>query len=337
VESFNSAAVKMFGYSAEEVLGKPVKLLLPPPLISADKDGISDEAEDDYLGLASQAGGRREVIGQHKSGTLFPVELAISSTVVAGTSIITAVVHDITERRKIEENLRRSNKDLEQFAYIASHDLKEPLRMISSYLQLLDRRYRETLDDNAKQYIHYAVDGALRLRTLIDDLLEFSRVGTNGGTWSIVDVAVVLKQTCETLQLVMQEAGAEISHGELPLIYADEGQCRLVMQNLIANAMKFRREVAPHVEFWCLTVEDNGIGIERQYFERVFVIFQRLHAREQYEGTGMGLAICKKIVERHGGSIWLESELGQGTRFHFTMPAVRESCEAPMTQREHET
>lgn len=328
IQSFNRAAVRMFGYDAEEIIGQSVKRLLPGQSEGQDtNDGISwwEQA------AAETDGHPREVNGIHKDGTVFPVELAVSVTHVSGSAIYTCIVHDITERRKMEEDLRRSNQDLEQFAYIASHDLKEPLRMISSYLQLLGRRHGDQLEPDARQYIGFAVDGALRLRRLIDDLLEFSRVGTRGREFQPVDTGLVLEQVLSALQLAISEAGVEVILGKMPAVAGDPVQLGQLFQNLIANAVKFRSEKKPRIEvgacrdgdFWEFSLRDNGIGIEDKFFEKVFIIFQRLHSREKYEGTGIGLALCKKIVERHGGSIWLKSKPGVGTTFFFTLPALQ--------------
>jgi signal transduction histidine kinase len=227
------------------------------------------------------------------------------------------------------QELTRSNVELEQFAYVASHDLQEPLRMVRSYLQLLERRYKGRLDENADEFIHFAVDGATRMQGLINDLLEYSRVGTHGKPFESTDCNVVLEKALMNLQIAIEEADAEITHDDLPTVMGDQVQLAQLLQNLIGNSIKFRQEHTQsqiHVGIgrrdgeWLFSVEDNGIGIDSQYFERVFQIFQRLHSSEEYEGTGIGLAVCKKIVERHGGRIWVESEPGQGSTFYFTVP-----------------
>ncbi len=235
---------------------------------------------------------------------------------------------EIDERKKAEKELQRSNSELEQFAYVASHDLQEPLRMISSYTQLLADRYKDKLDDKANLFIHYAVDGAIRMQALINDLLAYSRIGTKGKTLEPVDTHVVLGEAVNVLRMSINEAKAIITNEELPEVRADASQLVLLFQNLIGNALKFRGKGYPHVQIsakdngaeWQFSVKDNDIGIDPQFADKIFVIFQRLHTKEEYPGSGMGLAICKKIVERHGGRIWFESELDKGATFYFTIP-----------------
>ena len=249
-------------------------------------------------------------------------------------SIVGTVV-DITERKKAEERLalamnelQRSNKELEQFAYVASHDLQEPLRMVASYTQLLAERYENQLDDKAKKFIHYAVDGAVRMQLLINDLLAFSRIETKGKPLESVDAHTVLGEAINNLKMNIEETKTVITNDELPMVRADASQLAQLFQNLIGNAIKFRSAEHPYVHIsasdkgreWLFSVRDNGIGIDPQYAGKVFVIFQRLHTKEEYPGSGIGLAICKKIVERHGGRIWFESEPGKGTTFFFTIP-----------------
>lgn len=231
--------------------------------------------------------------------------------------------------RKVEE-LARSNADLEQFAYVASHDLQEPLRMVAAYTQLLAERYRGKLDENADKFIGYASEGAVRMQSLIQDLLALSRVGRNGS--GRVDCNAAMEEVLMTLGPAIQESGAVVTHGKLPEVWANRSQMAQVFQNLIGNAIKFRGKEPPVIsvqaekagQHWLFSVSDNGIGIAPEYAENIFVVFQRLHARTEYPGNGIGLAICKKIVERNGGKIWVEAQTGHGSVFKFTMP-----CDGP--------
>ena len=232
------------------------------------------------------------------------------------------------ENRRTHEELTRSNRDLEQFAYVASHDLQEPLRMVATYTQLLAERYEGRLDENADKYIHYAVDGVLRMQTLVKDLLAFSRVGRRQEAPQDIDSNLVVQSVIANLQAAIQESGAHVSYHDLPLLLADHSELLQLFQNLIGNAIKFRRTEGPEVRItatkkkkeWLFSVEDNGIGIAPQHVDDVFVIFKRLHTREEYPGSGIGLAICKKIVERNQGHIWVESQPGHGSAFRFTWP-----------------
>jgi signal transduction histidine kinase len=232
----------------------------------------------------------------------------------------------VLEERSIE--LARSNAELEQFAYVASHDLQEPLRMVASYMQLIERRYKGELDADANEFIGYAVDGAKRMQALIGDLLAYSRAGTHAHPFQPTDSAAVLAAVKRNLRLALDESGARITHGALPVVLADASQLTQVLQNLIANAVKFRGQAPPEIDIqceaagraWRFSVRDNGIGIAPEYFERIFVLFQRLHGWRDYPGTGIGLAICKKIIERHGGDISVQSAPGKGSTFTFTLP-----------------
>jgi PAS domain S-box-containing protein len=241
---------------------------------------------------------------------------------------IDGVFTDFTEPKRVQEELERSNKELEQFAYVASHDLQEPLRMISSFTQLLARRYKDKLDAEANEFIDYAVDGANRMQRLINDLLIYSRVGSKGKPFAATDLNTIMGQVLVILNPVIEENHAIITNNELPTASVDESQMVQLFQNLIGNAIKFRSMEPPliHVSVnendreWTFGIKDNGIGIDLQYKERIFGVFQRLHSKEEYPGTGIGLAICKKIVERHGGRIWIESTPGKGSAFYFTLP-----------------
>jgi light-regulated signal transduction histidine kinase (bacteriophytochrome) len=272
-----------------------------------------------------------------RDGRVIPVEA--HSVVIyneAGLRIgMRGVTMDISQRRRAQdalelyaEQLRRSNEELQQFAYVTSHDLQEPLRAITSYLQLIEERYRHQLDKDAKEFIDFAVEGAKRMKMLISDLLAYSRIDTHGKALEETDSQKVLDSVLGSFQLLIAENAITIRCDPMPQLLADKIQLTQLFQNLISNAIKFRGESPPELHIgakrqgdsWLFSVSDNGIGIEQKYMTRIFELFQRLHAREEYEGTGIGLAICKKVVERHGGHIWVESEVGKGTTFYFTIP-----------------
>jgi two-component system sensor histidine kinase/response regulator len=238
---------------------------------------------------------------------------------------------EIAVRAETQAALQRSNTEFEQLAYVASHDMQEPLRKIASYLQLLSQRYQGQLDADADEFIGYAVDGAKRMQALINDLLAFSRVGTKAKPIAPTDCNLIVRTALADLQFAIEDSGARIDVDDLPMVMGDATQLSQLFRNLLSNAIKFHRDEPPVVRVsterngasWRFTVSDNGIGIAAEYFERIFVIFQRLHGRSQYAGTGIGLAICKKIVERHGGQIEVRSIVGQGSTFTFTLPALQ--------------
>ena len=323
----------IFGYARDELIGQPVEVLVPDDLRAvhtAHRHRYSAEPRTRPMGVGL------ELFGRRKDGSNFPVEISLSPLHTDSERLIVSIIRDITSRKQAEERLRasaaeleRSNRELEQFAYVASHDLQEPLRMVASYTQLLARRYQGQLDADAEEFIGFAVDGARRMQELINDLLTYSRVGSRALEPTPVEVNRTVDRVIGDLGGAIHDSGASVTRDDLPTVQADTTQLEQLFQNLIANGIKFRRpDVPPEVHVsakrtgagWSFAVRDNGIGIEPQYLDRIFVLFQRLHSRAEYPGTGIGLAICKKIVERHGGAMAVQSQPGQGTTFEFTLP-----------------
>jgi PAS domain S-box-containing protein len=332
VVTFNPAAERIFGYGAAEVIGQNIKMLMPEPYLTEHDTYLAN-----YLrsGQAKIIGIGREVVGRRKDGSTFPMDLAVSAFHLGERRHFTGIVRDISERKRAEaalnesaEDLARSNLDLEHFAYVASHDLQEPLRAVSGCVQVLQKRYQGKLDERADQLIAHTVDGVSRMQGLINDLLSYSRVGTRRKAFQAADSNVIFQQALANLEVAVTETGAVVTHDDLPVVQADAAQLAQVFQNLLSNALKFRGPEQPRIHVgvrrqggtWRFRIQDNGIGIQPEYFERIFILFQRLHTRNEYAGSGIGLAICKKIVERHGGCIGVESEPGRGSTFFFTIP-----------------
>lgn len=321
----NKAAIRLSGYLMKDLLKKKLSDLLEFPETSGgalpEIASIKEIRDCDCVLHTVEQGA---------------IPVSVSLTVLTdrrlGTATGTAcIVHDISLRKARELELKRSNTELEQFAYIASHDLQEPLRMVSSYLQLLEKRNKGKLDSDSREFIGFAVDGAKRMKRLIEDLLTYSRVSTKGKPFMPVECEKAFESAVKNLEITIQEKNAKIIHDPLPDVMADEGQLVQVFQNLLGNAMKFCKDKKPEIHVsakkvannqqeWLFSVQDNGIGIAPEYFKKIFQIFQRLHTREEYEGTGIGLAVCQKTIERHGGRIWVESEIEKGTTFLFTIP-----------------
>jgi len=328
----NLQAEKQFGYRRDELVGQNVKNIIPEGFAERLLADGRRSAED---ALAQQIGTGLELRGRRKDGSRFPIELMLSPLGSAEGILVTAAIRNISTRKKAEahllqkmEELNRSNEELGKFAYIASHDLQEPLRMVASYTQLLSRRYKGKLDSDADEFIAFAVDGASRMQRLIQDLLTYSRVGTKGKDLLDISSEDALQQALKNLRGAIEDSGALVTHDPLPKVLADEMQLIQLFQNLVGNAIKYQRPGVPHVHIsvamndknkWIFAVQDNGLGIDSQYFERIFGMFQRLHKREEFAGTGIGLAICKKIVERHGGNISVESQPGKGSTFRFAL------------------
>ncbi len=339
----NVQAEKQFGYRRDELIGQKVKNIIP--------EGFAERLVSDALrstedALAQQIGTGIELTARRKDRSEFPIEIMLSPLESTDGILVTAAVRDITERKKAEahllknmEELNRSNEELGQFAYIASHDLQEPLRMVASYTQLLSRRYKGKLDADADDFIAFAVDGANRMQRLIQDLLAYSRVGTKGQEMVEISSGDALQQALLNLRATIQESGAEVTHDALPTVLADEMQLTQLFQNLVGNAIKYQNTGIPQVHIsvarnggrkWKFSIKDNGLGIDPQYFERIFGMFQRLHKREEFAGTGIGLAICKKIVERHGGNITVASAPGQGSTFSFELATAGSQSNKPL-------
>jgi PAS domain S-box-containing protein len=331
----NAQAENQFGYHRNELLGQKVTNIITEGFAERLIADALRSAED---ALGQQIGTGIELSGLRKDGTEFPIELMLSPLQSPEGILVTAAIRNITARKAAEkhlakklEELFRSNQDLEQFAAIASHDLQEPLRMVASYTQLIARRYKGKLDSDADEFIEFAVDGATRMQQLIQDLLAYSRVASRGAELLEVSSETALKQAIRNLDGAIKESGAVVSNDSLPRVLADESQLVQLFQNLVGNAIKYQKDGVPRVHIsavmngnrkWMFSVKDNGLGIEPKFFERIFGMFQRLHKREEFSGTGIGLAICKKIVERHGGAISVESQLGQGSTFHFSLDAA---------------
>jgi len=328
----NAQAETQFGYRRDELLGQAVTNIIPEGFAERL---IADDLRSAADALAQQIGTGIELTALRKDGSEFPIELMLSPLASAEGVLVTAAIRNISVRKAAEQQLaakvaelNRSNLELSQFAYIASHDLQEPLRMVASYTQLLSRRYKGKLDADADEFIGFAVDGASRMQRLIQDLLAFSQVGTKGKDLIDTSSEEALKQALRNLQAAIAQSGAVVTHDGLPNVLADEGQLTALFQNLIGNAIKYQSPGTPMVTVsavrnaekkWLFSVQDNGLGIEPKYFEVIFGMFQRLHKRNEFAGTGIGLAICKKIVERHGGTISVESEPGRGSIFRFAL------------------
>ena len=329
--SVNQEGARLLGYNKADLLGKNIRDLAEPRFMdefATYLDTIQKyRVAKGHMQIRTAAGEYR-ILEYHNTlrteGVVSPV--------------VRAIAHDVTESKGVERTLRekteelaRSNEDLEQFAYVASHDLREPLRTVTSYVQLLARRYEGKLDADADEFIRFAVDGAVRMWNLVNDLLTYSHAGMGRNELEPTDSDAVLAQSLNDLKVAIEENGALVTHAPLPMVMADRPQLGQLFRNLIGNAIKFRGNEPPRIHIsasrngngWTFSVEDNGIGIAPEYSERIFVVFQRLHSREEYAGTGVGLAICKKIVERHGGRIWVKSDVGKGSAFYFILPAVK--------------
>ena len=334
----NLQAEKQFQYHRDELAGRPLRTIIPEvwTIIADVKQRIAGALRSAGNSKAQEIGAGIEFNGRRKDNSDFPIEVTLSILQTAEGVLVTVAIRDITTRKKAEaqllqtmQELNRSNEELGQFAYIASHDLQEPLRMVASYTQLLSKRYKGKLDGDADQFIAFAVDGANRMQLLIQDLLAYSRIGTKGSELLATSSENALERAIVNLAGAIEDSGALVTHDLLPSVLADQRQLVQLFQNLVGNAIKYQGAGVPRIHVscnrsagakWLFSVQDNGLGIEAKYFERIFGMFQRLHKREEFAGTGIGLAICKKIVERHGGEISVESQLGHGSTFRFALP-----------------
>jgi PAS domain S-box-containing protein len=342
IQSWNMGAENIFGYKAEEVIGKPVSIIVPPEHTADGYALLAPFYQPDKMPTILEKSRRGETLAAYdtscmrKDGTLVNVLLTESPVKDSMGKIIgaAAIVHNITDRKQLEQRiiqyskeLEQSNRELDNFASIAAHDLRAPLRGVMVFSDLLRKSYEEKLDAEADQYIAHIVEGAGRMQHLIDDLLQYARAGTRGQPLVPVDANAIIEKALDNLMFEINESSAVITADHLPTVYADTTQLIQLFQNLVGNAVKYRSN-APRIHIsaerkdreWLFKFSDNGIGIDTSQFERIFEIFQRLHTRDEYSGTGIGLAICKKIVERFGGRIWVESKLGQGSSFFFTLP-----------------
>ena len=324
----NPFLIELLGYTKEDFIEKAIWEIGFFNDIVANQDKFLELKQKEYVRY-------EDLPLQTAYGRQINVEFVSNVYLVDTKKVIQCNIRDITERKKSEEKLKlilkelqHSNKELEQFAYVASHDLQEPLRMVSSFTQLLEKKYKDKLDIDALEYIKYAVDGANRMQLLINDLLEFSRISSRRKPLVLVDCTSVLGIVRKNLLSHIEDSNALISNDDLPIVMADESQLIRLFQNLIDNAIKFHGTEHPRIYVsaidlgneWQFSFKDNGVGIEEEFKDRIFVIFQRLHNREEYPGTGIGLAVCKRIVERHGGKIWFDSVKNIGTNFYFTIP-----------------
>jgi PAS domain S-box-containing protein len=329
----NAQIEKLFGYDRSELLGKRVDVLLPARL-----------GDGSLLRAARVSSDDAKLYGRRKDGQEIPIEVASNELETSEGRYVISSIADISERRRTERalldkgaELTRSNRELEQFAYAASHDLREPLRMVATYVTLLQREYGEQLDASAREYMRFAVEGATRLTRLVTDLLEYARIGPKMLTLAPVDCNAVLAQVVEGLRANIEHMQASVVAEALPTVLGDHVLIHQVFQNLIENGIKFRSNAPPCVRIsaeavdaeWHFHFADNGLGIEPRFHSRIFQLFQRLHTNESYAGTGMGLALCKKVIERHGGRIWVESTLGEGSVFSFSLPAFRQVTPRP--------
>ncbi|MCW5908061.1 MAG: PAS domain S-box protein [Chitinophagales bacterium] len=343
IQLVNRQTEKLFQFTKQEMIGGKVEMLIPERFLQSHAGHRTHFFSDPKV---RAMGTGLELFGKRKSGEEFPVEISLSPIETEEGIWVSAAIRDITDKKRIEEALKEyarklelSNTSLEQFAYVASHDLQEPLRTITNFTKLLEEKEQHTADETSKKYMNYVVNAAERMKRLIRDLLLFSRLGKKHIV-ELINFKDLLHEITTDMEALITESGARIAIGKMPVLPASKTEMKLLFQNLINNAIKYRKpDVAPEVEInamkqangsWQFSVADNGIGIEPEFHEKIFVIFQRLHNENEYSGTGIGLATCKKIVELNGGKIWVESKNGEGSTFYFTLPANRHGYEMPM-------
>jgi PAS domain S-box-containing protein len=334
IELVNAQAQTLFGYAREEMIGQNVELLIPPRFHDRHLAHRVNYAEVPRTRAMGQG---LDLLARRKDGSEFPVEVSLGPLQTGDGTLVTAAVRDISERKATErkladyaETLERSNRELEQFAYVASHDLSAPLRSVTSFAQLLDRSHGASLPDDAREYLGFISQSALHMQALIDGLLKFSRVGRGNEPAVAVDTGELWDRVLQQMRAIVQERDARVTRDPLPVVLGSEIELFQLFQNLVGNAIKFQPGAAPRVHvsarrqgaLWEFSVRDHGIGIEPEYQDKIFMIFQRLHPAEHFEGTGIGLAVCRKIVQHHGGRIWVESTPGQGSTFRFTLRAA---------------
>jgi len=325
---FNAAAASMFGCSGDEAIGLPVTRFIPKRFHAQHFEYVSLQSARKQP--ASYNNAPNEATGLRRNGEEFPVEVSYSRTAESGNVFHTLIIRDITSRVEAFNALKRSNQDLQQFAYVASHDLKTPLRSISGFVQVLERNYADKLDDKALSLIHRTVQAANRLEQLTDDLLAYAKVSSEAKPFTELNCNELAVELCNLMDASIRQSGAVLTFANLPKVMGDRTQLIQLFMNLVGNGIKYCCDRQPAVRvsaeqkdsFWVFSIADNGIGIDNKHFEKIFAVFTRLHTQKDYVGTGIGLAVCRRVVESHGGSIWLESEVDRGSTFYFTLPAI---------------
>jgi PAS domain S-box-containing protein len=340
----NVQAEKQFGYRRDELVGQKVMNIIPEGFAERL---IADATRSTAEALAQQIGMGIELSGRRKDGTEFPIEIMLSPLESTEGILVTAAIRNISARKKSEQELavanqvlEESNLELKQFAYIASHDLQTPLRSIAGFVQLLQQEYEGKLDEQARDWILRTVRAVARMQTLIRDLLSYSRVEARSGPFTQIPFVDIVNDALILLESSIHDSGGQVACGKLPIVMGDRSQLVQLMQNLIGNGLAYRSDKPPHIHIsaerggkdWIFSIRDNGIGIDPKHYEPIFEIFKRLHHQKDKPGTGIGLAVCRRVVTRHGGKIWVESESGYGSTFHFTIPEGTEQTNEQSTR-----